>query len=254
MYAQHFTCMTCFQEEGIPPEEFHLFPLNDDIAFIQECSKGHKNFVIYQTLKFELLFEIATNALIDGYADASCSRFAASLERFYEFYTKAILLYSGLSLDRIDEMWKPLKKLSERQYGAFSVAWEMDVINRRDNNIKIELPIKNRIGKMDFIQFRNEVIHNGYIPPLSETKEYAYIIYSFIEETLLYLKSQYSKEVDILVQQRWKQNHNNYKVSSICPPTIISHVMRDTKFCKDFDEVISRAKEASRFGYSPKKS
>ncbi len=60
-----------------PPVEYQSIPANDESALVH--------------VKFELLFEIATNALNQGYADSPCSRFAATLE----FYTKAILFVTA---------------------------------------------------------------------------------------------------------------------------------------------------------------
>ena len=43
-------------------------------------------------LKFELLFELGINALIDGYPREAVSSFASALERFYEFFCQVAAL------------------------------------------------------------------------------------------------------------------------------------------------------------------
>lgn len=63
-----------------------------------ECQKGHKNFVILQEERFETLFQIGANAIIDGYYREAVNSFTTSLERFYEFSIKVFCNGNIISL------------------------------------------------------------------------------------------------------------------------------------------------------------
>ena len=88
-------CMQCFQELGAqmghPNDECARVEICDDGKYEVTCTRGHKETVILQQQKFEILFEIGAHAIIDGYYREAVSSFAASLERFYEFSIKAFL-------------------------------------------------------------------------------------------------------------------------------------------------------------------
>lgn len=44
-----------------------LTRLSDDGEYEVHCGKGHKSTVILDNVKFELLFEMGLNAIVDGY-------------------------------------------------------------------------------------------------------------------------------------------------------------------------------------------
>ena len=67
--------------------------LADDGRYEVRCQAGHLNTVFLDNVKFELLFEMGLNALIDGYPREAVSSFASSLERFYEFYWNVVMTH-----------------------------------------------------------------------------------------------------------------------------------------------------------------
>src|ERR1700687_1186458 len=66
--------------------------LSDDREYEVHCEAGHTSRVFVNNLKFELLFELGINALIDGYPREAVSSFASALERFYEFFCQVAAL------------------------------------------------------------------------------------------------------------------------------------------------------------------
>lgn len=144
--------------------------LSDSGKYMIECSLGHKSTVILNNLKFELLFEMGLNAFIDGYPREAVSSFSSSLERFYEFYWKVVMNHFKIPADQIKETWKPLSKFSERQIGAFSAA----SLLLTKKNPKLLNPNKE-------VSFRNNVIHNGYIPADKEAILFGDTIKELIE-------------------------------------------------------------------------
>jgi len=99
-----------------------LTRLSDSGEYEVTCGKGHESSVILDNVKFELLFEMGLNAIIDGYPREAISSFTSALERFYEFYWRIVMNHQGISKDTIDSSWKPLSKMSERQVGAYVTA------------------------------------------------------------------------------------------------------------------------------------
>ena len=67
-----------------------LRSVRDDGIYEFECPEGHRSITVLRTPKHEVLFAIASNALLDGYLRESIASFAASLERFYEFVIRVI--------------------------------------------------------------------------------------------------------------------------------------------------------------------
>ena len=57
------------------------------------CARcGARYCVLVRKQKFEVLFDLGTRALMDGYAREAVASFAAALERFFEFYVRAFAL------------------------------------------------------------------------------------------------------------------------------------------------------------------
>ena len=98
------------------------------------CPHCAGKFTVYlRKHKFEMLFDLGTRALMDGYAREAVASFAGSLERFFEFYTRAATLeraagqgedFAGAA-ERLEQSWKLLSAQSERQLGAFALAYSV---------------------------------------------------------------------------------------------------------------------------------
>ncbi|AZI41757.1 hypothetical protein EHF33_02495 [Deinococcus psychrotolerans] len=150
------------------------------------CPHCGKPFTLYlRKHKFEMLFDLGTRALMDGYAREAVASFAGSLERFFEFYTRAATLEraSGQGQDfaeaaaRLEQAWKLVSAQSERQMGAFALAY-----------------LWREGAAPDFLSpqalgsdFRNKVIHRGYLPPRSEVDAYAARVFALIDRLLTQL-------------------------------------------------------------------
>lgn len=151
--------------------------IKDDGKYFVQCQIGHKNDVILDNIKLELLFEMGVNALIDGYYREAVSSFTSSLERFYEFYWHVAMTHTGQQLDAMSKTWKHLSKLSERQIGAYSTA----VLLLTGKPALLLNPNKE-------VPFRNNVIHNGYIPNKEESTSFGNVIMEIILTNLTDLR------------------------------------------------------------------
>jgi hypothetical protein len=132
----------------------------DDDCYDSVCPAGHKSVAVLQQQRFELLFEMGSYAVLDGYYREAISSFAASLERFFEFAIRVLLLETSGSDVLFQSCWKKVSSQSERQLGAFTLLWAS-----RFKDVPPILPTK-------LATFRNEVIHKGKIPSRKEAIDF----------------------------------------------------------------------------------
>ena len=160
-----FRCMECTEESfgnlniGIhyneSPQDFL-----DDYLYDFTCKNGHENHVALSNHKYELLFDSGICALDDGYYREAVADFAASLERFYEFCIRMILISTTENgIENFNNLWKEMYRQSERQYGAF-VALYTSFMGKAPETLKN-------------VDFRNNIIHKGEFPSKEKTLEYA---------------------------------------------------------------------------------
>src|SRR5579859_5545465 len=135
--------------------------LSDSGRYEVVCGHGHTSIVVLKNVKFELLFELGINALADGYCRDAVSSFAAALERFYEFYWLVTMAHLLVPDETAEAAWKVLSRQSERQLGAYvSAALALTK----------EPPCLLNPNKE--IEFRNRVIHKGYVPSDEEATSF----------------------------------------------------------------------------------
>lgn len=179
MMQAELICGECLLElvkkgiDNLTDEDYVLTPITeitDNGVYIVTCSKGHNISVVLQNHKFELLFELGLNAIIDGYYRDAVSSLTASLERFYEFYIKILWRKSGKDFSAIEECWKIISNSSERQFGAFIALFVSD---------NSEMP--PFLNPNSDVAFRNNVIHKGHIPTKEKSIKYAKTIRELIE-------------------------------------------------------------------------
>ncbi|MDT8311521.1 MAG: hypothetical protein RQ732_08765 [Methylophaga sp.] len=183
-------CMQCFHENGHPSFEFQTTEVRDDGLYCSTCEKGHKTLTVIQEQKFEVLFAVGTLAIKDGYPREAISSIAASLERFYEFFIKVICLKNNIEISIFDEAWKDVSSQSERQYGAYLFTHLIDknVNSPTIDNAKPLIPNLSKNKTLNWREFRNSVVHKGYIPTTEEAIAYADIVFNHINEIIADLK------------------------------------------------------------------
>ena len=168
------------------------------------CPHCAGRFTVYlRKHKFEMLFDLGTRALMDGYAREAVASFAGSLERFFEFYTRAATLeraagqgedFAGAA-ERLGASWKLLSAQSERQLGAFALAY----LWREGESPDFLTP--QTLGS----EFRNRVIHKGYLPQRTEVDAYAARVFALIDRLLTRLGEAAAHAQ--LEQERWYAAH-----------------------------------------------
>ncbi|MDV3434329.1 hypothetical protein R1H25_02560 [Stenotrophomonas sp. C2852] len=156
---------------------------NDSGVFHLACDQGHQSVTVLQQNRFELLFEIACNAINDGYYREAVSSFAASLERFYEYAIRVMLKDADTSPDVFSKSWKEVSNQSERQLGAFIFLWAACFGEKPG--------ILDQDKQGDWPKFRNRVVHKGAIP----SKEEAILFGEKIHRVIAPLRSSLSHKM-----------------------------------------------------------
>jgi hypothetical protein len=151
---------------------------SDDGKYEVRCAAGHVGLVIVDNVKFELLFEVGLNALVDGYPREAVSSFASALERFYEFYWHTVAAFHSIPQDQADAAWKAVAKQSERQLGMYISAVLI---------LTLQAPVLLNPNKE--VKLRNNVIHNGYIPTIEEATEFGNTVMQQINGALATLRT-----------------------------------------------------------------
>lgn len=160
-----------------PKEEAALLEIGNENLHQVICDKGHESSLIIAQQKHEILFEIAIHAIIDGYYREAISSFAASLERYYEFFINVISV--DVSSKEFKKAWKQVSSQSERQLGSYIFTY-LNAFRTSPNTLPQPLTT-----------LRNNVIHKGHIPSREDAikfgKAVAEIIYDGCD--LLYQKN-----------------------------------------------------------------
>jgi hypothetical protein len=202
--------------------------LNEEGVYSYQCQKNHINWYFLQEPLFQILFDLGVLTINDGYTREAVSSFATSLERFYEFMIKLLLLSDEIDEELILRFWKDISKQSERQYGAY--------LSLFLNKFRKNPPVLNK----KWYEFRNNVLHAGKIPSETESMEYGQVICDLIFDVLFKLREEFKDESIKLFQKVYRYNANIIKkeypqinkAGSASMPTLIQTRMINTEFFK----------------------
>src|SRR5215204_7577291 len=154
-----FRCQAC---NALNPVEYR-----DDNHYRFNCDRCEQtNVATIRKERFEILFDFGSLAFLDGYYREAVANFAASLERFFEFWIRTIRNKRSVGDDSFEKTWKLMSKQSERQLGAFAVLYLFETGKFPD------FLDSNRLMS----RFRNDVIHTGKIPTRNDAVKYANLV------------------------------------------------------------------------------
>lgn len=229
----------------IRAEEF--IPIQENDLYHFKCINGHDNLLEIQAFKFEILFESGLCAIKDKYFLESGLSLTASIERFYEFFIRIVMKANGLTSDIIEKTFKNIANQSERQFGAFVCMYGLIY--------KEKPPVL--LGR-NFTEFRNKVVHKGYLPNEDEILDYAKEVFKIIKfyysKILLEYKNHiidYSFEIQKQRRIYNKDLIDKFKVpiTSMAPCFAITHILNLEDFNKqDFNSCFDLVKRTNFYG------
>ena len=158
------TCPLC--REAAPQHAL----LRDDGAADVECVNGHSFVVVSRHAKYEILFESASLALLEGYPREAAFGFCSSLEQFYAWFLQEVTQFrpsddSGtLSMDLVDKCehdktWRLVSAQSQRQLGAFFFSY-LSFTGRAYSFVDLKW----------LTTMRNKVVHQGLLVTPGDAK------------------------------------------------------------------------------------
>lgn len=178
------------------------------------CPRGHESLCLVQNPKYEIHYEFACLALLDGYHREAISTLAVALERFYEYYIAIVCKTRGVNQQEFDSAWKLLARQSERQIGAFLLLYLLE--NGRSCDFT---PNKH-------VDLRNKITHQGYIPQYAEVISYGQMALSFIVGVIEEFERLHQTETWKMrphLESLAKKYSGASNVTSSLVPTILSH-------------------------------
>jgi hypothetical protein len=193
------SCMQCFREQGKPDDLLYPAELQDNGLYWLRCRAGHETVTCLQEQKFEILYDLAANAILDGYYREAVMSFTSALERFYEFYIQVMAIKRNVPEKEFEEAWKRVAAQSERQYGAYVLLYTLE------NGVPPPRLSDSRV------RFRNDVIHKGIIPSKDKSVDYGEAVLEAIEAVLSDLKVKTSQEVNEVVKHHVMRTHEQIK-------------------------------------------
>lgn len=210
---------------------FFLESIRDDGLYTGKCPVGHNLLVATQTLRHEMLFEIALNAIRDGYYREAITSFTASAERFYEFAIRVFIKAAKVPDNVLEDAWKLISAQSERQFGAYIFLY----VYRYSKSPNV---LKNRLSEL-----RNKVVHKGYLPTKEEAINFGKGVYELIQKTVQQLRENdlasvnavLSEHVALVAQGMGKQYPRSFMVT----PTALNIINDITRGYPQFKEILS---------------
>lgn len=233
-------CMPCGHEEPVPSFDTFQVEIQDAGLYVLRCPRGHETNTCLQEQKFEVLFDLGAHAIVDGYYREAVSSFAASLERFYEFYLSVLAVKAGIPEQQFTDVWKRVANQSERQLGAFTFVYLIE-----EQQIPPILPEKA-------IAFRNNVIHKGRVPTRDEAISFGCEVMQLVAPTLAELKAKHPEHVSTVVGRHVQRTRNmvqgNPKIQFLSIATIISIVRANSEPQPSLEQAIERITNQKRRG------
>ena len=160
-----FRCAAGFLEKAVTVE------IEDNGVYKLTCDAGHQSVHHLGNPKFEILFEMGLLAFSDGYTREAVATFAAAAEEFLRVFVNFVLAKHRFDRNpkwyELKPFWKLISR-SEPQLGAFAAVY------------MIEKGSAPPYPDTASIEFRNKVIHRGYIPKAAEVASYGGKLLSFV--------------------------------------------------------------------------
>jgi len=218
------------------------FDVEGDFSFRLDCPRGHSHAYCLNVPHHELLFDAGVMSLERGAYREAVFSFAASRERFAEFYLKVMAHARGRDFDAIERSWKALDANSERQIGAFF--WIGLVENGSPPE---EADVAQR-----WATFRNRVVHRGAFPSRQETMEYGEHIWTLVRSCGADLQAKFSQSYEdvksrayVLAAQRLWSNGYKGGVGGFSVVTVIGG------FEKTFEASLASFRKGSGWATPP---
>jgi hypothetical protein len=210
---------------------FHVETIREDGLYTGKCPNRHDLLVATQTLRHEMLFEIALNAIVDGYPREAISSFAASVERFFEFSLRVLSRNRQVRPQIFDVVWRGVSKQSERQLGAFVFLYA------------VSFGEEPRILSNRMTELRNDVIHRGKLPDQKQVLEFGDAAHKVIQTGIQKLRAACIDDVNAVLGEHVAEiagkMGTTYPRSFQVTPTVLNVIEDISSGYKPFHQLLA---------------
>lgn len=162
-------CRACIDAPVRPVSVINPVVANEDGVYQLLCREGHTSTAFVNAHKYEVLFDAGANAFLDGYHREAITSFAASLERYYEYYVRVMMRKRGIPDAEFKKLWKPVARQSERQLGLYMGVYCL-VTGKAPVTLSEEM-----------VSLRNDATHKGRLPKREEVESFAQAVMDIIK-------------------------------------------------------------------------
>ena len=212
---------------------FYLESIRDDGIYQGKCPIGHDVLVATQTLRHEMLFEIALNAIIDRYYREAVTSFSASAEQYYEFAIRVLAKKTAMPNDVLEAAWKSVAGQSERQFGAYVFLYASSYG---------QIP---RFLKSPMKKLRNDVVHRGILPSREQAIEFGKEVHAIIQEGVKVLRAFDLQHVNDAVKDHLASAlvklGDRYPRATMVSPTALSITHDTSQGYPDFESILKNS-------------
>jgi len=197
----------------------YLHELRDAGVYEFICKNGHSSVTVLQEERFEVLFQLAANAILDGYYREAIASFTSSFETFCEFYLKVMGHKQDVEPSSFEKGLRIIVDRSERILGAYTMVYVLEH--------KMPPPTMPD----DMVKLRNKVVHRGRIPNREEAEKYGQAVFNIIKPVLAHLKLEENEHLQSVISVRLNQVYAGLAKPpmTFTNPGIISIVRTDPK-------------------------
>jgi hypothetical protein len=221
-------CLQCDPTHGVNP--WFVETIREDGLYTGKCPLGHDLLLATQTLQHEMLFEIALNAIADGYYREAVSSFAASVERFYEFAVRVICSSHEIEQSAFEEAWRKIVSQSERQLGAYIFLHLLE--------FGAPPPILNN----RMTELRNGVIHRGSLPDRTGALSFGSAVYDVIQQGVRRLRETDLEHVNKVLGEHlnkiFERMGDRYPRAVLVTPTALNIIEDISAGYRTFDQIV----------------
>lgn len=125
-----------------------------------ECTAGHARDVPVDALAHEVLFELGSHALLDGYDREALLDYAAAFERFQHFCGRFLLAQADTRSGAIEGWSRTVARQAERMLGSYVALWVQHF-----GEEPLLLPQTQ-------VELRNQCAHGGLLPDRVQVLDY----------------------------------------------------------------------------------
>ncbi|WP_410480676.1 hypothetical protein ACJ70E_15780 [Pseudomonas plecoglossicida] len=220
-------------------EEYEI-PIQEIQKYELQCNYEHSTTILLRQAKFELLYEIAAHAIADGYYREAVTSFAASLERFYEFFIRTYLRENKTTEEVISKLWSDMASQSERQRGAFTMAYALST--------------NDEPAVLRSVKFRNDVTHKGEIPTRENAIKFGQEVAEIISSTIKKMKEVFPESwwIEYMCQNKdiskfmKDENTHQESIASMLDPQT-QEIGKQTPSLESWVNEILESKESRRY-------